>query len=268
MAAMTTSSISLSFPQIKSVVGIKSESNSKICQSACVAFNSPELISRLSLNTVNVGVNSQRQSAFIVRASELMSSESNSPPAGEPSPRLFVGNLPFSVDSKSLADVFQEVGVVDLVEVIYDRETGRSRGFAFVTMNSVEDAERAIGQLDGSEVAGRSIKVNFPAPKSSTERPRRDFERRAPSSRDNPNKLYIGNLSWGMDDESLQELFSEFGRVTDAKVVMDRETGRSRGFGFVTLSNANEVNEAVSALDGVEVDGRTIRVSLANAKRV
>lgn len=68
---------------------------------------------------------------------------------------------------------------------------------------------------------------------------------------DSSNRVYVGNLSWGVDDLSLRELFSEQGKVVDAKVVYDRDSGRSRGFGFVTYSSATEVNNAIDSLNGV-----------------
>ncbi len=77
------------------------------------------------------------------------------------------------------------------------------------------------------------------------------------------NKLFVGGLSWNTDDASLQEAFAEFGQVTDAKVITDRETGRSRGFGFVTYTNSNDAQSAVQAMNGADLDGRTLRVDLA-----
>jgi RNA recognition motif-containing protein len=77
------------------------------------------------------------------------------------------------------------------------------------------------------------------------------------------NKLYVGNLSYGVDDDSLSAHFSEVGSVTSARVIRDRESGRSKGFGFVEMADDNAANDAISRLDGTEIDGRSIRVSLA-----
>ena len=74
---------------------------------------------------------------------------------------------------------------------------------------------------------------------------------RGGASFDNSNRVYVGNLSWGVDESALETLFSEQGKVVEAKVVYDRDSGRSKGFGFVTYGSADEVNNAIESLDGV-----------------
>lgn len=81
------------------------------------------------------------------------------------------------------------------------------------------------------------------------------------------NKLFVGGLSWDTDDRSLNKAFSEHGDVKEATVITDRDTGRSRGFGFVTFASSNGASEAMRALDGQELDGRAIRVNEAHDKR-
>ncbi len=76
-------------------------------------------------------------------------------------------------------------------------------------------------------------------------------------------KLFIGGLSWTTNDESLRNSFEPFGPIEDARVILDRETGRSRGFGFVTYINDDSAGKAISSLDGTELDGRNIRVNEA-----
>ena len=80
------------------------------------------------------------------------------------------------------------------------------------------------------------------------------------------NKLFVGGLSWNTDDEGLRQAFSKLGTVTDAKVISDRETGRSRGFGFVTMGDSASAAEAVRTMDGTSLDGRTIRVNEAQER--
>ena len=79
-------------------------------------------------------------------------------------------------------------------------------------------------------------------------------------------KLFVGGLSWGTTDASLQSAFEQFGEVTEAKVITDRETGRSRGFGFVTFVDAEAGTEAIAQMDGKELDGRAVRVNEAQEK--
>ena len=80
-------------------------------------------------------------------------------------------------------------------------------------------------------------------------------------------KLFVGSLSWGTNDEALRDAFSAHGQVSEAVVISDRDTGRSRGFGFVTFEDDEAADKAIAALNGAELDGRTIRVDVAQAKQ-
>ena len=79
-------------------------------------------------------------------------------------------------------------------------------------------------------------------------------------------KLYVGNLSFNTSSHDLETLFAESGTVHSANVIEDRETGRSRGFGFVEMSSAEEAKAAIAAFDGKEVDGRNLKVNEAKAR--
>lgn len=78
--------------------------------------------------------------------------------------------------------------------------------------------------------------------------------------------IYVGNLAYATDDESLRAAFAAFGEVSSARVVTDRMTGRSKGFGFVEMPNADEANAAIAALNGTELDGRQIRANESQPK--
>jgi len=78
--------------------------------------------------------------------------------------------------------------------------------------------------------------------------------------------IYVGNLNYKFSDDDLKELFEEFGAVDSANVIKDRDTGRSKGFGFVEMANDEEAEEAIEELDGAEVDGRAIKVNKAKPK--
>ncbi|KXS09901.1 hypothetical protein M427DRAFT_63262 [Gonapodya prolifera JEL478] len=79
-------------------------------------------------------------------------------------------------------------------------------------------------------------------------------------------KVFVGNLSWSTTDDSLRDKFAEFGNVEEAYVMKERETGRSRGFGFVTFSNNDEATAAIDGANEKDLDGRNIRVNLANER--
>jgi RNA recognition motif-containing protein len=79
--------------------------------------------------------------------------------------------------------------------------------------------------------------------------------------------IYVGNLPYGMSDAELQEAFTAHGTVSTAKVVMDRQTGRSRGFGFVEMENDSEAEAAIQALNGFELGGRKLVVNQARPKK-
>ena len=78
--------------------------------------------------------------------------------------------------------------------------------------------------------------------------------------------IYVGNLSWNTDDAQINDLFSQYGQVDSARVLTDRETGRSRGFGFVEMANDDEARAAIDALNGYELDGRQLRVNEARPR--
>jgi RNA recognition motif-containing protein len=79
-------------------------------------------------------------------------------------------------------------------------------------------------------------------------------------------KLFVGGLSWDTTDDGLRQAFQSHGEITEAKVITDRETGRSRGFGFVTFSEDENAKSAISKLDGTNLDGKTIKVNEAQEK--
>ncbi|CAN6929870.1 unnamed protein product [Brassica oleracea var. botrytis] len=227
--------------------------------------------------------------------------------------KLFVGNLSFDVDSAQLAQLFESAGTVEMVEVIYDKVSGRSRGFGFVTMSTAAEVEAAAQQFNGYvrrlllffivsllvEFEGRPLRVNAgpPPPKREgsfsrgprsggygSERSSYGSERSGYGSQrsglsgygserssygsgsGSSDRVYVGNLSWGVDDTALESLFSEQGKVVEARVIYDRDTGRSKGFGFVTLGSPQEVTRAINSLNGADLDGRQIRVSEAEAR--
>ncbi|KAM5559300.1 33 kDa ribonucleoprotein, chloroplastic [Rosa sericea] len=183
--------------------------------------------------------------------------------------RLYVGNLPYSMTSTQLSEIFGEAGTVTYSEIIYDRVTDRSRGFGFVTMSNVEEAQEAIRMFDGSQVGGRTVRVNFPEVPRGGEREILGPKIRNPGYKvyiDSPNKIYAGNLGWGLTSQGLKDAFEGQPGLLGAKVIYERGSGRSRGFGFVTFDTAAAAEAAVTAMNGVEVDGRALRLNMASER--
>ncbi|CAD6249003.1 unnamed protein product [Miscanthus lutarioriparius] len=190
-------------------------------------------------------------------AVEASSDDSGPSVAASTTTKLYFGNLPYNCDSAQLAGIVQEYASPEMIEVLYDRITGRSRGFAFVTMTTVQDCEMVIKNLDGSLYGGRTMKVNF------ADRPKPKL----PLYPETEHKLFVGNLSWTVTSEMLTEAFGRCGNVVGARVLYDGETGRSRGYGFVCYSTKEEMDEAISSLNGMELEGWEIRVNLALGKK-
>ena len=81
------------------------------------------------------------------------------------------------------------------------------------------------------------------------------------------NKLYVGNLSYQMEEEALKEAFGEFGNVLSVRIITDRDSGRSKGFGFVEMETPEAAQACIEGMDGKELDGRNIRVSEAREQK-
>ncbi|XP_057547923.1 28 kDa ribonucleoprotein, chloroplastic [Amaranthus tricolor] len=184
-------------------------------------------------------------------------SQDNGGDQSEASTKLYFGNLPYLCDSAQLAGIVQQYGTPELVEVLYNRVTGKSRGFAFVTMSSVEDCDAVIENLDGSEYGGRFLRVNY------ADKPKK----REPLYPETEHKLFVGNLSWSVTSDSLYKAFQEYGNVVGARVLYDGETGNSRGYGFVSYATRSEMENALTSLNGMELEGRALRISLAEGKK-
>eukprot|EP00573_Skeletonema_grethae_P000691 CAMPEP_0201686992 /NCGR_PEP_ID=MMETSP0578-20130828/1228_1 /ASSEMBLY_ACC=CAM_ASM_000663 /TAXON_ID=267565 /ORGANISM="Skeletonema grethea, Strain CCMP 1804" /LENGTH=254 /DNA_ID=CAMNT_0048171105 /DNA_START=49 /DNA_END=809 /DNA_ORIENTATION=+ len=194
--------------------------------------------------------------------------------------KLYVGNLDYSTDEPKLRQTFGEFGEIKEVFLPMDRVTARPRGFGFVTFEDRGAAEAAISKMDQSQLDGRTIRVNESKPRG--EGPA-DFARGGgrgggggaglgPGGFGGFNsqgreevKLYVGNLSFDTNEDQVRDLFEKYGAVSDCFLPSDRESGRPRGFAFVTMP-AKEAEEACDKVNGMEVDGRTLRVNEAQPK--
>ncbi|KAM7265858.1 hypothetical protein ACFE04_003541 [Oxalis oulophora] len=191
---------------------------------------------------------------FVLSATEeTTSSTAVLDPPSEAARRVYIGNIPRTLTNEELTKIVAEHGAVEKTEVMYDKYSGRSRRFAFVTMKTVDDANAAIEKLNGTEIGGREIKANI------TEKP---LTSAAPSFVqpedtpfiDSPYKVYVGNLAKMVTTETLKSFFSEKGKVISAKVSRVPGTSKSSGFGFVTFSSEQEVDAAISSFNNSMFD--------------
>ena len=146
-----------------------------------------------------------------------------------------------------------------------ERNTSRPRGFGFVTMATREAAENAISKMDQAQLDGRTIRVNESRPRGEGPSSGGGGGGGFNSSGKEEVKLYVGNLSFDTQQETIQKLFEAIGTVTDCFMPTDRDTGRLRGFCFVTMPSA-VAEEACNKMNGYELDGRPLRVNEAQPK--
>ncbi|KAJ9563245.1 hypothetical protein OSB04_008405, partial [Centaurea solstitialis] len=154
-------------------------------------------------------------------------------------------------------DKISTINLNATTQVMYDKYSGRSRRFGFVTMKTVDDANAAIEKLDGTEIGGRKIKVNV------TEKPLNGvvsvLQTEETPFVDSPYKIYVGNLAKTVTSDSLKTFFAEKGNVVGAKVSRVPGTSKSTGFGFVSFSSEEEVEAAISSFNNAVLEGQKIR---------
>ncbi|KAL1101005.1 hypothetical protein V6Z11_D05G268400 [Gossypium hirsutum] len=231
MASMS----SLILPPYLTKLSFKPQSNQHLLQ-----FLQPSLPKNLTLSS------RPRKLRLFVAAEEQTATVAS--PSSEAARRLYVGNIPRNLKNDELTKIVEEHGAVEKAEVMYDKYSGRSRRFAFVTMKTVEDANAAIEKLNGTQIGGREIKVNI------TEKPLAQVDLsllQAEDSQfiDSPHKVYVGNLAKTVTSETLKKFFSEKGKVMSAKVSRVPGSSKSGGFGFVSFSSDEEVEAAINSFN-------------------
>jgi len=205
--------------------------------------------------------------------------------------KLFVAGLPETVTDEGLRALFTSTGAgIDELSLPRDRTTGRPRGFAFVTLSSAEDAQRAREQLDGSLMEGRSISVRpfSSGPPGVSRGPSTfgggpsyggspggagggggGFERRPPPPRDDSNRtLYVGNLPYDIEEADLRGIFNQKGAADLDRIhlPMDHATGRKRGFAFVSFISEDAAKAGLDAVGDLNIRGRQCTVHIAHPR--
>jgi nucleolysin TIA-1/TIAR len=178
--------------------------------------------------------------------------------APEPNKRaLYVGGLDPRVTEDVLKQIFETTGHVSSVKVIPDKNYN-SKGFnyGFVEYDDPGAADRAMNTLNGRRVHQQEIRVNWA------------YQSNTSSKEDTSNHfhIFVGDLSNEVNDEVLSQAFSAFGSVSEARVMWDMKTGRTRGYGFVAFRERSDAEKALAQMDGEWLGSRAIRCNWANQK--
>ncbi|TPX61373.1 hypothetical protein PhCBS80983_g01132 [Powellomyces hirtus] len=183
----------------------------------------------------------------------------------ESSTTVFVGGLAWASTEESIKEAFAECGEITSVRIITDRETGRSKGFGYVEFTTGAAAKKAC-EWNGSELDGRSIKVDISTPRPADgntggRNNRVENPKSTPAS-----TLFIGNLSFNVTEDLVRDTFGEHGEVVHIRLPTDRETGNPKGFGYVEFGDIDTATAALQALNGADLDGRSLRIDYAGPK--
>ncbi|KAM8966506.1 polyadenylate-binding protein 1 [Pelodytes ibericus] len=176
---------------------------------------------------------------------------------------VYIKNFGEDMDDERLKEMFGKYGPALSVKVMTD-DSGKSKGFGFVSFERHEDAQKAVDDMNGKDMNGKAIYVGRAQKKVERQTElKRKFEQMKQDriTRYQGVNLYVKNLDDGIDDERLRKEFSPFGTITSAKVMM--EGGRSKGFGFVCFSSPEEATKAVTEMNGRIVATKPLYVALA-----
>ncbi|KAL2828442.1 hypothetical protein BDW59DRAFT_159648 [Aspergillus cavernicola] len=179
--------------------------------------------------------------------------------APEPNKRaLYVGGLDPRVTEDILKQIFETTGHVISVKVIPDKNQSNAKGnnYGFVEYDDPGAAERAMQTLNGRRIHQSEIRVNWAYQSNSTNK----------EDTSNHFHIFVGDLSNEVNDEILLQAFSAFGSVSEARVMWDMKTGRSRGYGFVAFRERGDADKALNSMDGEWLGSRAIRCNWANQK--
>lgn len=189
--------------------------------------------------------------------------ESESEPA-----TIFVGRLSWNIDDEWLKNEFEHIGGVIGARVLTERATGRSKGYGYVDFENKELAEKAVAEMNGKEVDGREINVDMSNYKKPT--PGERSNDRAKTFRDQKSDpsdtLFIGNLSFDSNRDSVTEFFSQQGTILGVRLPTHPETEQPKGFGYVQFASVDEAKAALEALNGEYLDNRPVRLDFSTPR--
>lgn len=168
---------------------------------------------------------------------------------------IYIKNLAKNITQKELYDTFEAFGTILSSKIAVD-EKGNSKGFGYVHFETEDAASRAIEAINGMSIFGQLVYVGYFIPRNS---------RKSEAGKSHFNNIYVKSFPPETTDDSLKEMFSEFGEIQSCCVSLDSD-GKSKGFGFVCFSNPEDAENAVKAMHGKEMNGRQLYVNRAQRK--
>ncbi|KAI9330471.1 hypothetical protein DFJ73DRAFT_648275, partial [Zopfochytrium polystomum] len=198
-------------------------------------------------------------------AAQPAAKKTKSDDAAEPATTIFIGNLPWSADEDSIAAEFADCGEVTSVRLPVDRNTQKKKGFGYVTFTTEEAAQAAV-ELGTKTIDGRDVRIDFAAPSAPRQKQEGGFGRVEQPKSSPTEILFVGNLPFSATEDAVAEFFGEHGTVVSTRLPTDRESGRPKGFAYVTFGSVDEAKAAVEALNGADFEGRNIRLDYSSPR--
>merc|ERR1711976_912911 len=171
---------------------------------------------------------------------------------------IFVMQLSQRVRARDVEEFFSSVGKIKDVRLIVCNKTRRFKGIAYVEFREMESVALALG-LNGQKLCGVPVIVQ-PSQAEKNRVGNYYMERNPAKQEKGPMRLYVGSLHFNITEDMLRGIFEPFGKVDHVNLVMDTETGRSKGFGFITFHNAEDAKKALEQMNGFELAGRPMKV--------
>lgn len=174
--------------------------------------------------------------------------------------KLYVGNLSMTFSDSMLRQLFEPFGKILHATVLMDLITGTSRGYGFVHFTNNVDSRRAAEEMNTKVVDGRALVVRLRSEGPPAQRPK--YGAQEPDDA----KLYVAHLPLTINEMALRSLFQRHGQVGEVKLITDRATGQVKGYGFVNMASPQAAQAAIQALNGYQLDGKTLTVRIAGQR--
>lgn len=197
---------------------------------------------------VNAQQQAAAQAAFLQQQQQQQGAQGQQPGFTQNNASLYVGDLAPAVNEAKLFEVFNAVGPVASIRICRDAVTRRSRGYGYVNFHNPADAERALDTMNYQNIDGRPCRLMW---KQSDKNLRISGQ----------GNIFVKNLDESIDNKQLYDTFSLFGNILSCKVATDRETGKSKGYGFVHYERTESAEKATKSVNGMTIAGKEVVVT-------